>query len=340
MTTSSDNPRDIARRVLSIEQNAINAVAERLGDELGQAVDLILAGTGKVIVTGMGKSGHIARKIAATLASTGTPAVFVHPAEGMHGDLGVIAKTDIVIAISYSGNTPEIVSILPAVRRIGAPLIAMTGHATSPLGASADIVLDVAVPEEACPLGLAPTASTTATLALGDALAVVLLEKRGFTHEDFALFHPGGALGKRLTLCVRDLMRTEGEVPRVPAGTLVSDAVIVMSASRLGITGVFERGEGGDLNAGSKSIGRLIGCVTDGDLRRALQKHGGDAFALAVDDIMTRSPLTVPETMLAYDALRFMDDARVSVVFASAKDDPDQTAGIVHMHDILKAGLG
>jgi arabinose-5-phosphate isomerase len=320
------DPISIAQRVLAIEADAIRSVSGRLSGSLEQAVDLILKCEGKVIVTGMGKSGHVARKIAATLTSTGTPAFFVHPGEGLHGDLGVIAKNDIVLAISYSGNSSEVVGILPSVKHIGAPLIAMTGKLDSPLAEAAEVVLDVRVEEEACPLGLAPTASTTATLALGDALAVVLLERREFTEKDFARFHPGGSLGRRLIILVSDLMHKGDEVPRVPSGCIVSDAVVEMSSKRLGITGVFD------------SSDRLIGCLTDGDLRRGMQKYD-NFFSRPADDIMTKNPKRVPAEMLAVEALRFMEQTRISAAFVTDEKDDTKIVGAVHMHDLLKAGL-
>lgn len=315
-----------AREVLESERRGIAQVAQRLGGEFDAAVRLLHGCTGKVIVTGMGKSGHIGSKIASTLASTGTSAVFVHPGEGMHGDLGVIAKNDVVLALSYSGNSPEILAILPSIRRIGAPLVAMTGKTDSPLALAADVVLDVRVDEEACPLGLAPTTSTTASLALGDALAVALLKKRGFSAEDFALFHPGGALGKRLLLRVDDVMVTGGRVPRVKSGCLVSDAVVEMSSKRMGITGVFD---GDD---------RLIGCVTDGDLRRGMQAHA-NLFERTVDEVMTRTPRSLPAGTMAIDALRLMESARIWVLFITESAGSRRVAGALHMHDLLREGL-
>jgi len=319
--------RSTARRVLEIEAAAIRRLGEGLDESLDRAIQIMADCTGKVIVTGMGKSGHIAGKIAATFASTGTPAVFVHPGEGMHGDLGVIAKNDVVLAISYSGNSPEIVGILPSVRKIGAPLIAMTGKPGSPLAEDAHVVLNVQVEEEACPLGLAPTASTTAALALGDALAVVMLERRGFSEKDFALYHPGGTLGRRLLIEVKDVMHSGDEVPRVSLGCSLPDAVMEMTAKRLGITGVFD------------TEGFLQGCLTDGDLRRGLQKFD-DLFSRNVDEVMSPKPLRVPDDMPAVDALRFMEESRVSVLFVTDAKDPSKISGAIHLHDLLKAGLG
>lgn len=316
----------IARDVLATEVRGIEQVGARLGPEFDRALELILACRGKVIVTGMGKSGHVASKIASTFSSTGTSAVYVHPGEGMHGDLGVIAASDVVLALSYSGNSPEIMAILPSIRRIGAPLIAMTGRIDSALATAADVVLDVRVDEEACPLGLAPTASTTASLALGDALAVAALTRRGFSAEDFALFHPGGALGKRLLLRTADLMSKGDKIPRVSVGCSVLDAVMELSAKRMGIIGVFE---GED----------LIGCFTDGDLRRGLQEHRTDLFDLRIDDVMTRNPRTIPSEIPAVDALRLMETARIWVLFVTEPENPKQVVGVLHMHELLREGL-
>lgn len=315
-----------AREVLESERRGIAQISERLGGEFDAAVKLLHACTGKVIVTGMGKSGHIGSKIASTLASTGTSAVFVHPGEGMHGDLGVIAKNDVVLALSYSGNSPEILAIVPSIRRIGAPLVAMTGKADSPLASAASVVLDCRVDEEACPLGLAPTTSTTASLALGDALAVALLKKRGFSAEDFALFHPGGALGKRLLLRVDDVMVTGDRVPRVQGGCRVSEAVVEMSSKRMGITGVFD------------DDGVLIGCLTDGDLRRGMQAHA-DLFQRPVNDVMTRTPRALPLGTMAVDALRLMESARIWVLFVTDAPESRRVVGALHMHDLLREGL-
>lgn len=315
-----------AREVLESERRGIAQVADRLGPEFDAAVSLLHACVGKVIVTGMGKSGHIGSKIASTLASTGTSAVFVHPGEGMHGDLGVIAKDDVVLALSYSGNSPEILAILPSIRRIGAPLVAMTGKADSPMAVAADVVLDCRVDEEACPLGLAPTTSTTASLALGDALAVALLKKRGFSAEDFALRHPGGALGKRLLLRVDDVMVTGDRVPRVRLGSRVSDAVVEMSSKRMGITGVFDEDD------------RLVGCLTDGDLRRGMQAHA-NLFERSVDEVMTGNPRSLPVGTMAVDALRLMENARIWVLFITESAESRRVVGALHMHDLLREGL-
>ncbi len=266
-----------ALRVLQIEADAVLALKDRIDGNFSQAVKMILDCEGKVVVTGMGKSGLICQKIAATMASTGTPTFFLHPAEGIHGDLGMLSKGDVVIAISYSGETEEVSRILPVIKRMGLPLIAVSGNPKSTLGIAGDVHLDVSVAEEACPLGLAPTASTTATLAMGDALAVALLNERGFKAEDFALFHPGGALGKKLLLRVEDLMHTGSEVPLVKCDTLLREALFEITSKQLGVTGVVD----GQNN--------LVGVFTDGDLRRVMEK-GLDSLQLPIEQVMSISP--------------------------------------------------
>lgn len=312
-----------ARRVLAIEAAAISALADRLDDEFARAIELIAASTGKVVVTGMGKSGHVCRKIAATLASTGTPAFFLHAAEALHGDLGMLERKDLVLAISNSGETAEILDLIPMLKRLGMPLVAMTGRADSTLARAADVVLDVAVAEEACPLGLAPTASTTATLALGDALAVALLEHRGFRAEDFAALHPAGTLGRKL-LRVADLMHTGDAVPRVAGATATRDLLLEITSKRLGVTAVV----GGD--------GRLIGVVTDGDLRRALAEPG-DLLARTAADVMSRGPKTIAADALAAEALAVMERHAITSLFVV--DAVGAPTGIVHLHDLLRAGV-
>ncbi len=320
------NDIQTARRVMRIESEAIASLADRLDKNFSRAVELLMACNGKVIVTGMGKSGHIGGKIASTFASTGTSAFYMHPAEGMHGDLGVMSKNDVIIAISYSGNSSELIGLLPSLKKIGAPLIAMTGNSRSKLAKFADVVLDIAVTEEACPLGLAPTASTTSSLVLGDALAVALLERKGFSADDFALLHPGGSLGKRLLLQVSHIMHSGDDTPRVNRKIFVADAVVEMSQKRMGITGVF-----GD-------EGKLLGCVTDGDLRRGMQRFD-DFFQRKVEEIMSESPKTISADTMAVDALRLMEKSRISVVFVYDPQDKTKIVGAVHMHDILSAGL-
>ncbi len=319
----TESVKDIARRVLEIEADSVRELIERVDESFERAVELILETTGKVVVTGMGKSGIICQKIASTLASTGTSAIFLHPAEGAHGDLGVLMKNDIVIAVSNSGETEEIIMMLPLVKRLGIRLIAMTGRPQSTLGRYADVVINTAVREEACPLGLAPTASTTATLAMGDALAVALLKRRGFKEEDFAVLHPAGSLGRKL-MRVRELMHTGSTIPRVTPDTEMKDAILEMTAKRLGITGVFE-GE------------RLVGVITDGDLRRALER-GGDVLKKRVSEVMTRNPKTIQEDAIAESALRLMEEYQITALFVKSRDT-QKVVGVVHLHDLIRAGV-
>ena len=315
-----------AKKVIRIEAEALLAMADSINGEFERAVDMILASHGRVIVTGMGKSGLIGQKIASTMASTGTPAFFLHPAEGIHGDLGMIMKGDVVIAISNSGETEELLRILPIIKRLGADLITMAGNPASTLARTGDVFLDIAVKEEACPLGLAPTASTTATLAMGDALAVALLLKRGFNAEDFALFHPGGALGKKLILRVEDLMHTGADVPFVSSNALMRDALFTITAKGLGITGVTD------------AEGALIGVITDGDLRRALGK-GIDILNSSAGDLMTARPKRINRTELAARALQQMELFSITSLFTFDDDEAKRPVGIIHLHDLLKAGI-
>ena len=315
-----------ARRVLTIEADAIRALAGRLDERFARAVELIEQSQGKVVVTGMGKSGHVCRKIAATLASTGTPAFFLHAGEALHGDLGMLAREDLVLAVSNSGETVEILELVAIVRRLGPPLIAMTGRADSTLGRVADVVLDVSVAEEACSLGLAPTASTTATLAMGDALAVALLEQRGFRPEDFAALHPAGTLGRKL-LRVADLMHTGDAVPVVTAATSMRETLLEITSKRLGVTAVVDDGD------------VLQGVITDGDLRRALSRSG-DILALTAADVMTRNPRTIVENALAAKAIAVMEeDARHPITSLFVLDAARRPIGVIHLHDLLRAGL-
>jgi arabinose-5-phosphate isomerase len=315
-----------ARRVLEIEASAVNALAARLDDQFTGAVEMILACPGRVVVTGMGKSGLICQKMAATMASTGTPALFLHPAEGLHGDLGMLMKGDVVIAVSNSGETEEIVRILPTIKRMGLPLISMSGNPASTLARAGDFSLDISVSEEACPLQLAPTASTTATLALGDALAVSLLVRRGFKEEDFALYHPGGALGKRLLLRVDDLMHGEKAIPSVPLGTLLKDSLYEISSKKLGITGIFnDRGE-------------IMGVFTDGDLRRTIEK-GVDVLNCPIEDFMNPNPKRILCSNLAAKALQVMESHSITSLFVFETDEATKPIGIIHLHDLLKAGV-
>jgi arabinose-5-phosphate isomerase len=328
MTPTAENstatPRaiEMARRVLRIEAEAVAALADRIGDAFEQAVGLILARRGRVIVTGIGKSGHIGRKIAATLASTGTPAYFVHAAEAAHGDLGMITAEDVVIALSYSGASDELLTIVPLVKRQGASLIAITGNASSPLAKESDVHLDAAVREEACPLNLAPTASTTATLALGDALAVALLDARGFSSDDFARAHPGGALGRRLLTHVRDVMRPAHDVPQVSESALLTDALLEMTRGGLGMTAVVS-GEG-----------TVIGIFTDGDLRRTLER-GADVRSTALGEVMTRNPRTIGPEALAVEAVEVMERLRINQLLVVGSNG--RLAGALNMHDLMQA---
>jgi arabinose-5-phosphate isomerase len=316
---------DRAARVLAIEAAGILGLRERLDANLSRAVEILRDTRGKVVVTGMGKSGLIGRKIAATLASTGTAAFFLHPAEGIHGDVGMINRGDAAIVLSNSGETEEVLRLLPAFKRLGLPLIALTGNPASTLARYADAVLDVGVREEACPLGLAPTASTTAALAMGDALAVVLFEEKGFSAEDFARLHPGGSLGRKL-LTVADLMHTGEAIPRVGRGTLLKDALFTISAKRLGVTGVL----GGD--------GRLAGIITDGDVRRAMAR-GTDIFTATAGEIMTADPKRIAPSELAAAALRKMEEHAITSLLVCNPAEPQRLIGIVHIHDLLKAGV-
>ncbi len=315
-----------AFRVLSIEAEAIQGLRERLDDNFSRAIDILLQAPGKVVLTGVGKSGLIGRKIAATFASTGTPAFFLHPAEGMHGDIGMVRKGDVVIALSNSGETEEIVRLLPIFKRLGLSLIALTGVSDSTLGRHADVALYAGVQEEACPLGYAPTASTTAALALGDALAVVLFEEKGFSLQDFAMLHPGGTLGHRLQK-VEDVMHCGEEIPLVLQETPLQDALFTISSKRLGVTGVVN------------GSGALVGVITDGDVRRAMAR-GVDLFTTKAGEIMTRSPKRLMSTELAASALRKMEEFQITSLFVFDENDPEKLLGIVHIHDLLKAGIG
>jgi arabinose-5-phosphate isomerase len=315
-----------AKRVIRVEAEALFALAESLDGEFTRGVELILASSGRVVVTGMGKSGIICQKIASTMASTGTPAFFLHPAEGIHGDLGMIMRGDVVIAVSNSGETEELLRILPVIKRIGARLIGMSGNRSSSLAKASDVFLEIAVKEEACPLGLAPTASTTATLAMGDALSVALLVRRGFKAEDFALFHPGGALGKKLLLRVEDLMHTGEAVPLVAENALMREALFVITSRGLGITGVVS----GD--------GFLSGVITDGDLRRALER-GENILDATAGGLMTMNPKRITASELAAKALQLMEEFSITSLFVFNDECSAAPVGIIHLHDLLKAGL-
>jgi arabinose-5-phosphate isomerase len=313
----------LARDVLAIEADAIRAVADRLDPAIVDAVEMILACHGRVVVAGIGKSGHIGRKIAATLASTGTPAFFMHPAEAAHGDLGMITPADVVLCLSNSGESDELVTLLPAIKRKGARIIAMTGNPASSLGQAADTHLDSGVSKEACPLNLAPTASTTAALALGDALAVCLLEARGFSRDDFALSHPGGSLGRRLLVHVRDVMCQGDETPIVRFDASVQDALFEITKKGLGMTAVVD------------GAGDLVGIYTDGDLRRTMDRDV-DIRTARIDTVMSKKPKTIEAHRLGVEAVQLME---VSKVYALLVLDDGKLVGAVRMHDLLRAGV-
>ena len=319
----TDSVIALGREVIEIEAAAVGLLRGRIGPQFVRACRLLLDCRGRVVVTGMGKSGHIAGKIAATLASTGTPAFFVHPGEASHGDLGMITATDVVLAVSNSGETPEILTILPLIKRLAVPLVSMTGREGSTLARAADAHLDVGVEKEACPLNLAPTASTTATLAMGDALAVALLKSRGFTETDFAFSHPGGSLGRRLLVRVEDIMRTGEAVPMVPPETPVSEGLFEMTRKGLGMTAVVS----GD--------GSLLGIYTDGDLRRSLDA-GHDLQATPIREVMTSNVKTVRPGMLAAEAVRMMETHAITALLVV---EDGRVVGAFNVHDLLHAGV-
>ena len=319
--------KEKAVETLEIEAAAVKRLTERIDEEFVAAVNCILACKARVIVTGMGKSGHVGRKIAATLASTGTPSFFLHPAEAFHGDLGMVTEQDVVIAISNSGESSEIVNILPIIRRIGATIIAMSGRRTSQLGQFADYFIDISVEREACPLGLAPTASTTATLAMGDAIAMALMSCRNFTSQDFALFHPGGALGRRLLLTVKNVMHTDGDNPLIHKGKTAKDALFVMTDKGLGAASVV----GDD--------GKFLGLITDGIIRRALAKDN-DFLDEPVESIMFTSPLTISPEKMAAQALHVMEQHKPNpVTVLPVIDKENKPIGMVHLTDLLRQGV-
>ncbi|MFO7982900.1 MAG: KpsF/GutQ family sugar-phosphate isomerase [Desulfuromonadales bacterium] len=315
-----------AKKVLRIEAQAVLDLLDRIDSEFEKAAEMILECRGRLVITGIGKSGLICQKIAATMASTGTPTLFLHPAEGIHGDLGMLMRDDVVLAVSNSGETEEICRLLPVIKRMGLPLISMSGKPESTLARAGDVFLDISVREEACPLGLAPTASTTATLAMGDALAVALLLRRGFREEDFALFHPGGTLGKRLLLRVEDMMHSGDDIPRVPENTRLKDALYEISSKKLGITGVVNED------------GELIGVFSDGDLRRALEQ-GVDVLSQPIGEIMSRNPKRILRSNLAAKALADMEEFSITSLFVFDSEEERAPVGIVHLHDLLKAGV-
>ena len=314
----------LGRAVIEIEAASVAALAARIDARFAAAARYMLACDGRIVVLGMGKSGHIGGKIAATLASTGTPAFFVHPGEANHGDMGMITAKDVVLAISNSGETGELLTLLPMIKRLGIPLIAMTGNAASTLARSANVMLNCAVAKEACPLGLAPTSSTTATLAMGDALAIALLEARGFKAEDFALSHPGGSLGRRLLLKIADLQHTGAGIPAVGETTLLREALLEMTRKGLGMTAVVDPSN------------KLLGVFTDGDLRRALD-HGVDVHKVPIHEVMTRNCKTVNADQLAAEALELMQRHKINALVVV---DADRTVvGVLNMHDMLRAGV-
>lgn len=314
----------IGRETIQTEIDALNVMKDRLDDSFSRAVDIILGCKGRVVITGMGKSGIIGRKIAATMSSTGTPSLFLHPAEGVHGDLGMIVKGDVCIALSNSGETAEVIKLLPLIKRFKIPLISIVGRVPSTLAERSDCVLDASVEKEACSLNLAPTASTTAALAMGDALSVALLEKRGFGADDFALYHPSGALGKKLLTRVGDLCHSGDSVPVIGLDKKVSDAVFVMSAKGFGCTAVVD------------AEGKLAGIITDGDLRRGLEKYK-DIFSMNIKDLPLKYPRTVEKKALAAKALQIMEEFSITSLFSVDADGrPD---GLIHLHDLLKEGI-
>ncbi|WP_339338731.1 KpsF/GutQ family sugar-phosphate isomerase [uncultured Oceanicoccus sp.] len=316
--------KNSAMRTITMERDAIDELIENIDQSFDQACELMMSCTGRVVVTGMGKSGHIGTKIAATLASTGTPAMFVHPGEASHGDMGMITANDVVLALSNSGNTAELVTLLPLLKRMGTPLVSMTGNPDSTLSSSANVNLNVAISEEACPLNLAPTSSTTAALVMGDALAIALLEAKGFSAEDFAFSHPGGALGRRLLLKVEDVMHTGKLIPKVNTGTKLSDALLEVTSKGLGMTTIVDDGQS------------LLGIFTDGDLRRTLDQNI-DIHNTSINDVMTTDCKTASANMLAAEALAIMDNGKISVL--AVIDDNNRAIGAVHLHDLLNAGV-
>lgn len=313
-----------AKKVLRIEAEAIAELIDRLDSRFDRAVEILFGCQGRAVVTGMGKSGIIARKIAATLASTGTPAIFLHPAEAIHGDLGIIVRGDVLLALSYSGESDEILQLLPTVKRLGIPLITMTGAPNSTLAQASDVVLDVSIRQEACSLGLAPTASTTAALAMGDALAIALHERRGFSEDDFAALHPGGGIGKKLQR-VGDLMHTGNDIPIVALATRMPDVIYEMSKKGLGVTTV------------ASDDGRLAGIITDGDLRRLMQRLKGQVLEMTAGECLSNNPVTIARTELAAKALNLMEQRKITSLVVV--DGERKIEGIIHLHDLWTAQM-
>ena len=316
--------KKMGRKALQIERRALGGLIARVNNDFVRACQIMLKCSGRIIVMGMGKSGHIGGKIASTFASTGTPAFFVHPGEASHGDLGMITRQDVVLALSYSGETNELLGILPLIKRLGTPLICLTGRPRSTLAKAADVHIDVSVRQEACPLNLAPTASTTATLAMGDALAVALLEARGFSENDFAMTHPGGALGKRLLLRIHDLMHTGPRIPKVAPGAKLSLALMEMSRKGFGLTAIVD------------AKNKVLGVYTDGDLRRTLDQ-GVDIRKARISEVMTRGGKHVRKDQLAAEAVQLMEKHKITALLVT--DEANHLAGVLHMHDLLRAGV-
>lgn len=317
--TESGSSVETARRVLAIESRAIMAISERLNEKFNEAVDLLYSCKGRVVVAGMGKSGLIGRKIAGTLASTGTPSIFLHPADALHGDLGMVQRDDVALVISYGGDSEEVLRLVEAFKRLGIRIASLTGNVNSPLAQASDVVLDVGVAEEACPLNLAPTASTTATLAMGDAIAIALLERRGFGRDDFANLHPGGRLGRKLQRA-ESVMHKGADTPIVHANTSMPDVIYEMSRKGLGMTTVVDDG------------GHLLGVITDGDLRRLMQRCGESALRLSAGECMTKNPVVINPKELASAALQLMEGRKITSVVVV--DNEKRVLGVVHLHDL------
>ena len=315
----------VALETLSIEEHALEVLAAQIDERFSQACEIILQCKGRLVITGMGKSGHIGRKMAATFASTGTPSFFMHPGEAGHGDLGMLVKGDVLIAISYSGKSDEIMMLMPLIKHVGVPLITISGHDKGPMPQNADVALTLGDIQEACPLGLAPTSSTTATLALGDALAVALLEARGFTSDDFARSHPAGALGKRLLLHVKHLMHTGEELPKVSPNTPMNQVLYEISNKRLGLTTIVDEND------------TLLGIFTDGDLRRLIDKQQGFDVNLAVSEVMIQHPSTISQDARAVEALEKMNEKKINQFIVV--DDANKVIGVISMHDLIQAGV-
>jgi arabinose-5-phosphate isomerase len=320
-----DSILDIAKKVLAVEADAVLGLADRLNSEFERAVEIIFRSKGRVVVTGMGKSGLVGKKVAATLASTGTPAFFLHPAEASHGDLGMVTSDDVIIAISNSGETDELIQLLPFLKRFNVSIISLTGNPGSTLSNAADATIDISVREEACPLGVVPTASTTASMAMGDAVAIALLVKRGFKADDFALFHPSGSLGKKLLIRVKDLMHTGDALPVVSPRTAMTKAVVEISSKKLGVTIVADEEK------------RILGIITDGDLRRGIEKWDRSFFDMTAGQVVTKNPKTISENELAAKALAIME--KHSITSIVVPDEEGRAKGIIHLHDILRQGI-